>query len=937
MLTLRNAVVLTSLLGCARPPSAALAPPPRSVPSLVANGGPSAALPGELPPPRADGRLPSDVRPTGYALDLTIDPAQPAFSGHARIAVTVAQPTRAIVMHGRGMTIDRAQLIAAGRTLIAHPTLRMAALSKGQPEELVLTFDQPAPAGAAEIQIDYHAPFADGLRGVYRVEVGGDWYAYTQFEPNDARRAFPGFDEPGHKTPFDLSLTVPAGTAAFANTRESHRHQNSDGRTVTFAFETSPPLPTYLVAFAVGPFDVLDGPRTPTSIRLVSVKGKAALGAMSVGAAAEHLALLGKYFDRAYPYGKLDVAAVPNFGAGAMENAGFITFREELLLLDPARASMNARRAMASVMAHELAHQWFGDLVTMVWWNDLWLNEAFASWMSDKIVDEWRPQTRARVYAVASKAAVMAEDALASVRRIRNPVRSTGEAEESFDAITYSKGRAVLSMTEAWVGEDAFRDGLRRYIKDHAWGNATSDDLFAALAKASGGRPVAAVMDSFTSQTGLPQVTASVTCPRSADGHAAAVVHLSQREYQTLDHRGAPSDKLWRIPVCLVYGAATPRGPKRAPTLEKQCTLLDSAQADVPLGATGCPSLVYPNAGEAGYYRVHLSAAALKDLTATGLGRLSERERFGVLSNAWAEVWSGELPATDFLALLEHFKFESSRLVWGQIIDALTSVDRALVSDQARPALARLVRELLGPVGRRLGWNPGPDEAQSPSQPQSDDRKLLREAVLGALGSLGDDDWTLKNARRVADAWLSDPTKVDPDLARIALPLAARRGDAALFERLRAVHADSGTPETRLLALAGLSGFEDPALVERTLGLILDRTIKVQDLRYVFFPLATRRATRDLTFAWMQRHFDELTIAVPAFLRRRFIGVAGAMCDRQRVQVVETFLRPRLENIEGAERTARQSVEEGLRCAALAEKEGPATARWLTGRASAGR
>jgi aminopeptidase N len=257
-------------------------------------------------------------------------------------------------------------------------------------------------------------------------------------------------------------------------------------------------------------------------------------------------------------------------------------------------------------------------------------------------------------------------------------------------------------------------------------------------------------------------------------------------------------------------------------------------------------------------------------------------------------------------------------------------VDRALVSDDARPALARLVRKILGPVGRRLGWNPKPDESES------DDRKLLREAVLGALGSLGDDDWTLKNARRVADAWLSDPTKTDPDLARIALPLAARRGDAALFERLRAAHANPGTPETRLLALAGLSGFEDPALVERTLGLILDRTIKVQDFRYVFFPLATRRATRDLTFAWMQRHFDELTVAVPAFLRRRFIGVAGAMCDRRRVQAVETFLRPRLENIEGAERNARQSVEEGLRCAALAEKEAPATSRWLIGLASAG-
>jgi aminopeptidase N len=912
-MALKSKVLLaTLLLSCAasQPPGSATAPPGPPTPLGVTPAAETA------PPPRDDGRLPPFVRPTRYALDLTVDPSKATFTGRVRIGVTIDQPTRAIVLHGRGMTVRSATLASSRGKLDARSSLRMAKRSKEEPEELVLSFDETAPAGEGEIAIEYEAPFADGLRGLYRVEEGGEAYAYTQFEPNDARRAFPCFDEPSNKTPFEISLTVPKGAVAFANTKVTNRREGSGGELVTFEFEKTRPLPTYLVALGVGPLDVLEGPKQPTDVRLVAARGKAALGKLSVEAAAAHLELLGKYFDRPYPYPKLDVVAVPNFGSGAMENPGFVTFREELLLLDPEHASTSARRAMASVMAHELAHQWFGDLVTMQWWDDLWLNEAFASWMSDKIVDQWRPESRARVQAVGNKSQVMAEDALATARKIRNPVRSTSEAEEAFDGITYGKGRAVLNMTEAWLGEDAFREGLRRYIKKHEWGNATALDLYAALAEASGGRDVARVMNSFTDQIGAPLVTASLSCA-SVAGNPSSFIQLRQQEYRTLERRGQ-NDKLWRIPICVAYDA----GGK----VEKQCTLLDAAEGRIDLGgkAPRCPAFFYPNAGETGYYRVGLDRADLVKLAGTALGKLSEQERFGVVSNAWAEVWSGNLPASDFLALLRGFKKETSRLVWVQIVESLAGADRAVVSDAARPAFAKLVRDLLGPTGRRLGW--------TSKHGESDDQKLTREAVLGALGGLGNDDWVLSEAKRVTNAWLTDPMKTDADLARIALPLAAKRGDAALFDRLAGVLKSPKTPEMRVLAIAGLTGFEEPKLIERALALTLDGTLKTQDFRYVFVPLGMRRPTRDVTYAWIEKHFDELTKVVPSFLRARLIHVAGAMCDKERVHAVESFLRPRVEKIEGAEKNTRQSVEEGLRCAALAEKEAVATSSWLVAR-----
>jgi cytosol alanyl aminopeptidase len=899
LLDVRALTAAVLLVGCA---SAAAAPPSSDAP---------------VPPPRPDGRLPAGVRPTHYALELVVDPARKVFSGRVRIDVTIEKPTRAIVLHGRGLTVRQAVLQAAGGTLPARAFARLAAGSRVDPEELALVFAQEVPAGEAQIQIDYQAPFADGLRGLYRVSEDKLAYAFTQFEPNDARRAFPCFDEPGFKTPFDVMVTVPRGSLAVANAPEAARHVLPGGDEVRFEFARTPPLPTYLVAVAVGPFDVLVGPESPVRARLIATKGKAAAGKLALDTAVAHVNLLGKYFDRPYPYPKLDIVAVPSFGAGAMENPGLLTFREELLLMDPARASTAALRAMARVVAHELSHQWFGDLVTMQWWDDLWLNEAFASFLADKIVDEWRPETGARLQALASKSEVMSEDALVSARRIRNPVRSTSEALEAFDGITYAKGRAVLAMVEAWLGEDHFRDGLRRYLAQHAWGNATAADLYAALRQASGGRDVAGVMNSFTDQPGVPIVTAKLAC--YLDQTPPEII-MRQREYRTLERQG-PSETTWHIPVCVSYDA----GAK----LVRQCTLLDGVDGKIDLVAAngyaaGCPAFFYPNAGDLGYYRVHLDPSDVTRLRDAAALKLPEAERFGLLSNVWAGVWSGELPASAFLDLAGTFKDDDrSRLVWDQIADALETIDRALITNAAHPAFARFVRDLFGPAARRLGWTGKPGE--------SDDRKLLREVVLGTLGHLGEDDRTLAEARRITQSWLANPQATSGDLARIAVPLAAARGDDALFDRLLGVLKRPQTPELRLLALAGLTAFDDPRLVERTLGLTLDGTIKSQDLRYVFPQIGARRTTRQVVYAWIERSFDDLIRVLPQAQIGRVARVTGALCDEAKVHAAETFWRARIGPLEGADKDVRQSVEAGVRCAALAAKERAPTSAWLSG------
>jgi len=428
----------------------------------------------------------------------------------------------------------------------------------------------------------------------------------------------------------------------------------------------------------------------------------------------------------------------------------------------------------------------------MSWWDDAWLNEGFASWMGDKMVDQWNPASHVVMHAVRDKNRAMVEDALAAAPKIRNPVTSTDDLGAWNPLIIYDKSKAVLTMIERWLGEEAFRDGVRRYIKKHEWGNVTANDLYGALDEVGGGRNVAEVMASFTEQGGVPSVRAELVCKLGA----VPSIRLRQSEYRTID-RARTSDKVWRIPVCLAFDAGARMG--------SACTKLVAAEGSIELPpGSRCPSFVYANQDEGGYYRIVLDGADLDKLSGTALTRLTERERFGVVANAWAMVWSGDLGLTTYLQLLSRFKKETSSLVWSHIVDSLREVDRVAISEAARPGFAKLVRGIVGPLARRAGWTTKKGEPEDDIQ--------LRASTLFALGRLGEDDATIAQAKRITEAWLANPAGTDADVARVAVEIAAREGDSNLFERLVATFKQAKTPDVRGVCVPGLVSFDDPVL-----------------------------------------------------------------------------------------------------------------------------
>ncbi|MET0595321.1 MAG: M1 family metallopeptidase, partial [Polyangiaceae bacterium] len=692
---------------CAKPPAPA---------ASVATPAPATAAP-PAPPPQKNGRLPTLAVPQKYSASLEIDPNQPRFTGAVQISVEVPEATSFVVLHARDITVVRAIAVVGGGSIAAAASVRMAEGGK-YPSELVLQFERPLPKGPATIDITYNAPFSKDLNGIYRVKEGERYYAFTQFEATDARRAFPCFDEPSYKVPWQMKIAVPKGMLAVANTPEL-RHTDS-GNTTVYEFAETPPVPSYLLALAVGDLDVRQGATSPVPIRLITVKGKSNLGTMALDATAAMTAKLAEYFGSPFPYPKVDIVAVPDFGAGAMENAGFITFREEALLLDPATASTAVKRRVALIIAHELAHQWFGDYVTMAWWNDLWLNEGFATWMETKVTDMWKPSFEARLFQASDTLEAMETDGLDAARQIRQPVTTTGQASEAFDAITYQKGAAVLAMLERWVSPDKFQQGIRDYLRAHAWKNAKAEDLLSALDKASG-KDVTAFASTFLDQPGIPLVSLTTTC----NGGKLSGIELEQQPWRPLGSK-APTDKVWRVPVCMRID-----GQK-----DELCAELTQAKqhVDAPAGAA-CPAWVHPNAGASGYYRFALPDAKLLSLASAN--KLSPADRLAVVSNAWAGVRSGKLGVETMLKVLPAFDKETNHEVVSAEIEVLNGMSDAIIDESSRAGFKKYVAARLGNQQRAGGWG----GKQGPSE-IDDGKALLRKSVLFAMGELAEDEAT---------------------------------------------------------------------------------------------------------------------------------------------------------------------------------------------------
>ncbi len=775
-------------------------------------------------------RLPGDVHPLAESIDLQLDPSATAYGGAVDIDVKLDAPRSTVWLHGKDFTVTRASLTPEGAAPI---DAKWAERHESGVASLSLV--SPAPAGKARIHVEFTAPFQRGGHGLYRASEDKTDYVFTQFEAIAARQAFPCFDEPSFKIPFTVSIVTPDAMTAVANTREASRAPERAGWT-RFAFAPTQPLPSYLVAFAVGPFDVVpasdvpaDGVRTrPLPLRAITPRGRGKDVAYALSHTGEILSLLEKYTGIEYPWDKLDIVAVPGKG-GAMENAGLVTFGEQLVLMDPATAPVSQRRAYAGVMAHELAHQWTGDLVTMSWWDDTWLNEAFATWLAAKIVESFDPKMHAELGLLRGGLRAMSVDSLASARAIRQPITSTHDIENAFDTITYSKGGAVLDMFERWVGADAWQKGLHAHLEAHRFGNATADDFLQAENDASG-RDVKSAFHTFLDQPGVPLVTVSEDC---ASWDPKRGLGLHQNRFVPLGSKADPGAS-WQVPVCVRAGEGV------------HCTLMADRDAFIPLPREGgCPAYLFPNVDGAGYYRFALSNAELQSLRTRGMGKLSDREKLvygGSLRAAWS---GGTTPMKDVMLAVEPLARDPLPAIAEEPMGYVSVARDWLWSDplRARRALrARALRRRGGAprVGAEEGRGrrdasaarvgalvPGHDRAGSRGTRRGEEAGTrVREGRRGAPGSGGPEPrghgalGGRRGGRPRHVGRAARPPRQDAGRGRPRAPGACPVGRARSRARCRGARDDPGpVPARHRGARAALRADRSPRHARRGVGL----------------------------------------------------------------------------------------------------------------------
>ncbi|NMO18068.1 M1 family metallopeptidase [Pyxidicoccus fallax] len=884
--------------------------PPTEPPAAAA---PTAqATPAEAPtPPHL--RLPTDVRPTGYTVELTMDPKASAFQGVADIDLNVEKPASVIWLHGKQLTVKQATLTQAGASIDVKPVT-------GGTDYLGFSLGRPLAAGPAKLRVVYEGiASTKETDGAFRVNEGGDWYIFTQFEPIDARRVFPSFDEPAFKVPWQLTFHVPAGNIAVTNTPQIAEEARPDGGR-TYRFARTQPLPSYLIAFGVGPFDFLpaaDAGQKKVKTRIITPRGRAAEGAYAAEVTPQILAALEDYFGSPYPYEKLDVIAVPLLG-GAMEHPGLVTFNSRSILSKPEEDTLQRQRGFSGTQVHELAHQWFGNLVTMQWWDDLWLNEAFATWITPRIVETWRPAWDAPVERVDDRNRALEADSLLSARRIRQPIESANDIVNAFDGITYGKGAAVLTMTEEWLGREVFRRGIQRYMKKHAGGNANAKDFLDALS-AEAGKDVTGMMGTFLDQGGAPLVTASLEC-----GAGGAKVVLTQKRYLPLGSK-APGPQTWRVPVCVDYPAGT--GTKEART----CTLMEGERAEVALTETkACPAWVFPNAEGAGYFRMQLAGEAASKLTKSGLERLSRAERVALLGDVRALAMSGALPASEALALAARTANDKDRVVVESSLDLLDLVSSRMISEGKEAERARFLRDTYGPRARQLGFTPRKGE--------DEDTRLLRPRLVRLAGREGADPKLVAEARTLADKWLGDRRAVAPEMVDTVLSIAAAHGDEAFQQKLlTAVRAEKDR-KPRQQMIGALASFTDPALMKQNLGLMLDKDVDPRETVWMLFGASQNVRTQQVAFDFVKENYDALVggpnSRLPEEAAGRMAFVAGGFCNAEQRKQAADFFTERSAKAPGGPRLLAQALEVVDQCTALKQAQSESVETFLGQRAT---
>ncbi|MGQ0741320.1 MAG: M1 family metallopeptidase [Alphaproteobacteria bacterium] len=886
-----GAALLLLLAGCDQGTESAPAPPP--VPAAP----PDAGIP--------LGRLPRIVVPEHYRLDLTINPRMHRFSGRAEIDVNVTHPQTTVFLHGENLNVKRASATLAGGGSVpaAYKQVHRTGIAQ-------LTFERELPAGRAKLVLVYDAPFGTALYGLYKVHDRGADYAFTQFEPISARMMFPSFDEPSFKTTFDVTVIAPSADKVIANTPVS-KATTERGMTRT-VFERTKSLPTYLIALAVGPLDIVDMGTLPPNkyrkhalpVRGITAKGKGNRIRYALGFTPKLVLALEKYFGVGYPFQKLDSLAVPDFAAGAMENAGAITYRERLLLMD-AKAPLDQKRASIQVQAHELAHQWFGNLVTLEWWDDIWLNESFANWAENKAITAVAPQFDFGREIAREGMQIMEVDELPSAKRIRQPVGGTEDIINAFDRISYNKGAAVIAMFESYLGEPAFRQGVQAYLKKFAFGTATAKDFIGTVAHETSHPEIVEAFSEFIDQSGIPLLHVALVCK------VAPVANVVQSTFVPVGR--TPAEHYWKVPACL-----EPLGGERI------CRLMDSTSASVPLG-NACPQAVMPNAEGKGYYRFALDEAGWRALVAAS-PRMKPADQLALFHNVAAAMRAGKASATDFFRALSILAPVARWDLLGEIdssaplslADTLRGLRMNLVSAADMPAYRKLMARLFAPRLDALGLR-----ARAGERPAD---ALARAALAKIMVEEARDAKTVKALARDARIYVASGGKnangLPPELVPVALRAGLLDEGPAFRNDVFALFRKSDDENLRRAILAAASISEDKEFLRRFLALALQPDMRIGELTYLYQFWPRESVSRDVLWEWLKQNYGAILKRVSKRGMNRAPDTLATACTEEARQDLESFFRPHVAELQGAVRPLALSSEKISDCVALKKEKG---------------
>lgn len=838
--------------------------------------------------PAATGfRLPDNVKPLSYDLALDLDPRHRGFTGRVRIRVSIAARTNHVVLHSRELAIASATI--DGKRV--HAVERVMREGE-QADELVLVAPSELEAGEHLIDIRYRGDYGD-LVGLYRGERDGKAWAVTQFEPDDARGAFPCFDEPRYTTPFRVLVGAPTGFTVASNAPLLRQHESDNG--LLWEFSWTKPLPTYLIGVAVAEFEVVER-RGAVPLRMLTLPGQSAKAAAALDAAASAIEGIASYTGAAFPYPKLDVVAAPALWPAAMENAGLVTFYEPRVLMGPDAAPF-ARARMEFVMAHELAHHWFGNLVTIAWWNDSWLKESFADWMALKVLRERQPEVPWGAITT-QKFGLMSFDALGLLAPIRAPV-TTPSAVKQGRYLREAKGVFVLDMLETELGAAAFQSATRDYLRRHSHSSAAADDFFAALS-AAGGADATRVARSFVESTGVPLVAVDWACQGNT-----ATVHLMQSNLPSRKDGSV-------IPVCLGYeGAEKP-----------SCTLLDEPEEFVTLPR--CPRWIEPNAGDVGYYLYTLPVPKLRALAQQG--GLSEQERTALLGNSWVLAQrAGLLEPRDLLELFGEMdlRHETSPLVLRELLAVLNAVRNTFVSEATQAVFARHVAGLLMPLATELGE---PSDAEPPS------RRLARQIVTMALLDHADTVTGSAYAERQIASWVKSSGSLERDEAALALRIAARSGSTFNDEALRKRLSEAKTYDEGAPLVAALGASSDPKSLQTTFDHYLDEKIGSRYFGWLLWGAAHTLQSRRIVADWTRKNFEKLISVVPN--DATLSEVVAFTCDAAALDEWTRLWNQHLRKDHDAFAAFEKAMVQARACADLRQRKSQGVSQWLQGQST---